>query len=496
MKKYVMVIDEGTSSTRCLIFDRQFNIVSQSSEEINTFGTANEVEQDGNEIFEKSVEVCKKAMALAGIQPEEILCMGITNQRSTCLPWDRSTGEPLCKAINWADARTQGIVQQIIKDGWMDKIVKVMMWPQSAPLLSLCWLIKNNELIKEKFKSNELMFGSIDTWMVYKLTGGKKYITSFSNLSMFSGFNFVEMKWHKEYLKYLGIPISILPDIVDDSGEIGVVDKKIFGAEIPISGVIADQQSGSFAHRAIEAGMVKCTIGTGAFVDISVGDKFLPAPNGLFSIATCKIKDKSIFQIEGIVLSAGTVMKWMRDNLNLIDNYEEIQMLTVSVKDAGGVFFVPSLTGLGTPYWDFDVFGTMIGFSRSTQKAHIIRAALEGIVFRIRDTYETVTKKCGMDINLINVDGGLCKADSFCQMIADFTGVKTKRPKLTEITALGAAEAAGLGMGFWNEDDIDRVINNCDEFIPKQQAKKNADSLYEDWKEVVEMSRDWYKKTK
>lgn len=492
-KKYVMVVDEGTSSTRCLIFDWKFNVVAKSSRELNIFMDSDLVEQDGEEIFKKSVEVCKEAMINAGIRSEEILCMGITNQRSTSMTWDKSSGKPLCRAITWMDSRTDKIIKQIKKDGWMDKILKVMMVPQNAPLLDLCWLIRNVELIKEKVKRNEVMFGGMDSWLIFKFTGGKKYLTSFSNVSMYGGFNFLEMKWYEEYLDYLGIPLYILPDVVDDSGIMGFVDKDIFGCEIPISGAIADQQSASFAHRIIGKGMVKCTFGTGGFVDINVGDKFLQAPEGLFSIATYKIKDYKAFQIEGVIVSAGSVMKWMRDSLGLLDNFKEIKTFADSVNDSNGVFFIPSLTGLGAPYWEANANGTMIGFSQATKKAHIIRAALEGIIFRVREICETVVKKYDMGINIINVDGGLCKDDFFCQMVADITGAKIKRPKLIEITGLGAAELAGLAMGIWDKNDIDKAISDYTEFIPQAPLKKKMDNSYKRWKEVLEMSRGWYK---
>jgi len=487
LKEYILVIDEGTTSTRALIFDKDFRIISQDSMELNIFASGQTyLEQDANEIFQKTVDVCSNAIDKAGILPEEILCMGITNQRGTSIAWDKITGEPLCRAINWADARTEDVFRQISNDGWLEKISNSMVCPVcGVPMINLYWLINNNETVKKKYEKNEIMFGTVDTWLIYKFTGGSKYITSYSNVSMYNGFDLVNRKWHEEYLNYLGIDASILPEVVDDCGELGYTIKELFGAEILIAGDMADQQSATFAHRVVEKGMMKCTCGTGAFVDICVGGRFVPAPRGLFPIATYIAGDKSVFQIEGCVKSAGSVLTWIRDDLKLIGSYAEIEPMALSVPDSNGVFFIPALSGLGAPYWNAEITGTFTGLSRSTRKAHMVRAALEGIAFRIKEICEMMKNSCGIDTSIIRIDGGLSKSDFFCQTIADFLNVRVERNKLIEVTALGAAEISGIYTRLWNEDEINSRVNDCDVFIPDTAAREKIDNLYGYWNRLI-----------
>lgn len=491
--KYVLVLDEGTSSTRAIIFDDQFRVVSRSSQELQVFTRDHKVEQDGEEILQKSIDVCRDAIRKSGVDRSRIECMGITNQRTTCLPWDRKTGKPLYRAINWADSRTGDIFEKIRKDGWLDKLSSMMMINQCVPLLNLYWLLHNVEAVWEKAAANELMFGSMDTWLIYHLTKTNRYVLSYSNLSMFTGFDFIRKKWNREYLGYLGISEELLPEIVDDCGVIGETDEKFFDISIPIASDIADQQSATFAHRVLDKGMVKCTCGTGAFIDINVGNTFLPAPEGMFSISTCKLREKYYYQIEGVVIAAGGVIRWLRDGLNLIDDFGEINHLVHSVDDAGDLYFIPTLNGLGSPYWDFNTLGTLVGISTSTRRGHIVRAAFEGIIFRIREICDIVVRECGIDIEEISIDGGVSRDDFMCQLLADYSHIRIKRPNLVEITSLGAAEMAGLAVGMWDESQFDNVIRDYTIFYPDKKEIGKIEEKYFHWKEILDLSRKIYK---
>lgn len=467
------------------MFDHGFNIVSQASMELDlAFPAENAVEQDPCGIFDKSLAVCKSALSKAGIGAEEIACMGIANQRGTSVAWDRATGEPLRPAISWQDARSAGLYAQIARDGWIEKMRPRSILPEgNVSLLNLHWMLENEPEVRARYQSGELLFGTVDSWLLYRLTGGKSYSISCSNASMVSGYDFLEDRWHEGYLDYFGISPSALPPVTSDSGELGVTQADIFGAPIPIYSAVADQQAASFSHRVLTKGMMKCTCGTGAFVSLCVGGQFLPAPAGMFPIATCAAGQARAFQAEGCIKTAGSALKWLRE-VGVIRGFSDIEPLAASVKDAGGVLFLPALAGLGAPSWDAGASGVLSGLRLSTNKAHIVYAALQGIAFRMRQISEIMQEAFCEDTRLIRVDGGLCSSDVLCGIIADTLGATVERPKIIEATALGAAEMAGLQAGFWTAQDIERPVLDKDVFEPREAAERAATATYEEWKSL------------
>lgn len=493
MKRYILVIDAGTTSVRALVFDHDFHVAAIASSEIRTIvKSVSIIEQDAAEIFDKCVFVCREALKNGNIDISEVACLAITNQRATSLPWDKETGMPLRNAINWADCRAEYIVDRIIKDGWMERVEDVMMRPNYMfANLHFAWFIENDALIRSKMAANELCYGTLDSYLIYRLTKGKRYITTYSNVSAYTGFNLKELHWQEDYLAYLGIPVSVLPTVSDDTGDLGCADACFLGAELPIAAVYADQQAGSYAHRAVSKGMLKCTIGTGAFCDLCVGEEFIPAPVGLLPHVTYKIGNDISFQIEGYVTSAGSTVQWLRDNLKMIDSYDDIKPLVDSVSDSGGVFFIPALAGLGAPDWEADATGLFIGLSRDSKKGHLMRAVLDGIACRIRDIRDRMTLSCDCRVNIILVDGGVTKSDYLCQTIADLLQVRVERAKLTETTSLGAAEIAGVNIGFWTVDDVDRAAGARDVFEPCITTE-DADAFYTKWLRAKEHCRHWY----
>lgn len=492
MKQYILVLDAGTTSVRALIFDRGFRVISSAFAEVNTFArSAVIIEQDGNEIFEKSLAVCRQALQKGGIAVDELVCLSITNQRATSLPWDKQTGAPLRPAINWADYRAKPIVDRLIADGWMERVEDVMIRPNYMfANLHFAWFLENDDLIRRKLSADELCYGTLDSYLVYRLTGGKRYITTYTNVSAYTGFNLRELRWQEDFLAYLGIPVSALPAVVDDAGGLGDVDSEFFGQPLPIGAVYADQQAGRFAHGATRKGTLKCTIGTGAFCDLCVGESYMPAPPGLLPYVTYKLGDNIRFQIEGYVASAGSAVQWLRDGLGLIGDYGEIKALVDSVPDSGGLYFVPALAGLGAPDWEADATGVFIGLSLGTKKGHIMRAVLEGIACRIRDICDRMTRTCGVEVKAVLVDGGVARSDYFCQTIASLLKIRVERPLLSEATSLGAAELAGLSLGFWSEEEVAAAGRDRDVFNPVSSAAE-ADAHYEVWRRAKERSRHW-----
>lgn len=482
-KEYILAIDEGTTSTKAFVFDSEFRVIAKSSFELCIFAEQESfVLQDAEEIYSKSVEACKNALAEGGISPEEISCIGITNQRGSCVCWDKVSGAPIEKCITWQDTRTEQLSKEIREDGWAQKVAERMAAPEgSLAVLTLSWLLKNDGDIKKKYENDELMFGTLDTWLIYRLTGGKQYLTSSSNTSMFHGYDNKRFCWDKEYLGYLGIDQEKLPEVVDDMGVLGQTDSNIFGCAIPITSTFADQQAASFAHGTLTPGMVKCTCGTGAFVDMCVGDSFIKAPPGLFPIVTYTRGDERCFQLEGTIKTAGATLKWLRDDIGLIDSYDGIDYLLKDISSASGVFFLPALTGLGAPYWNQSVVGSFMGLHRATTKAHMVWAVLEGVAFRIKEICDLMQKTTEHSITSMRIDGGMSASDCFCQIVADVVGVKVERPPIYEATALGAAIAAGSVVGVNAAGKRTQWEKESAIFLPDIKKREEMSQRFEKW---------------
>ncbi|WP_373483388.1 FGGY family carbohydrate kinase [Acetobacterium sp.] len=493
MEKYVLVIDEGTTGTRALIFNKNLQIVAQSYEEFTQYTPSEDkVEHDAIEIYEKSVAMCKKAISEAMISPEEIACIGITNQRATCLVWDKETGEPLYNAIVWQDTRTAVFCQELNAGEWGEKARKTTGWTL-APVYSsmmLNWYINNVPIIKEKIAAGEALFGTIDTWLIWKLTGGKKHAVSYSNASVMGSLDLRTGEWYEEFLTYLGIDAKIFPEIITDSGDYGVAQKNILGAEIPITGVIADQHAALFAQGCRTAGTGKITNGTGSFLDINVGTECVISDQGLNTVIAWKLGDVMTYALEGYESVTGSAVQWLRDGLEVIAESSETETLARSVDDTNGVYFVPALAGLSAPYHDPFARGTIFGITRGTKKAHLVRATLEGIAFRLKDIMDVVANEAGIKMKAIRIDGGASKNNLLAQMMADMMDVQVDRPFSVEATSLGAAEMAGLYVGIWKEEDFDAALTIEASFTP-EIAEEKRNKAYAGWQEAIKRSMNW-----
>lgn len=495
MKNYVLVIDEGTTGTRALIFDKEFNIVSQCYEEFTQYTPSEDkVEHDAMEIYAKSVGVCREAIEKAKIASSDIAAIGITNQRATCLVWDKNTGVPLYNAIVWQDNRTAALCQEINDSEWGEKARKATGWTV-APVYSslmLHWYLENVPEIKEKIESGEALFGTIDTWLIWKLTGGKSHVVSYSNASVMGSLDLSTGEWYTEFLDYLGISTDIYPEIVNDSGNYGTTDPDIFGAEIPICGAIADQHAALYAQGCRSKGTCKITNGTGSFLDINIGDECVVSDQGLNTVIAWKIGDEINYALEGFEAVTGSAVQWLRDGLQVIGKSSESEPLARSVEDSNGVYFVPALAGLSAPYHDPYARGTIFGISRGTTKAHIVRATLEGVAYRLKDILDVVEKESGVKMTDIRIDGGASMNDLLAQLMADMLDARVDRPLSVEATSLGAAEMAGLAAGLWTEADFDKSLEIDKSFEPAITAEKREE-LYAGWREAIERSVGWRK---
>ena len=495
MKNYVLVIDEGTTGTRALIFDKEFNIVSQCYEEFTQYTPSEDkVEHDAMEIYAKSVGVCREAIEKAKIASSDIAAIGITNQRATCLVWDKNTGVPLYNAIVWQDNRTAALCQEINDSEWGEKARKATGWTV-APVYSslmLHWYLENVPEIKEKIESGEALFGTIDTWLIWKLTGGKSHVVSYSNASVMGSLDLSTGEWYTEFLDYLGISTDIYPEIVNDSGNYGTTDPDIFGAEIPICGAIADQHAALYAQGCRSKGTCKITNGTGSFLDINIGDECVVSDQGLNTVIAWKIGDEINYALEGFEAVTGSAVQWLRDGLQVIGKSSESEPLARSVEDSNGVYFVPALAGLSAPYHDPYARGTIFGISRGTTKAHIVRATLEGVAYRLKDILDVVEKESGVKMTDIRIDGGASMNDLLAQLMADMLDARVDRPLSVEATSLGAAEMAGLAAGLWTEADFDKSLEIDKSFEPAI-TPEIREELYAGWREAIERSVGWRK---
>lgn len=495
MKNYVLVIDEGTTGTRALIFDKEFNIVSQCYEEFTQYTPSEDkVEHDAMEIYAKSVGVCREAIEKAKIASSDIAAIGITNQRATCLVWDKNTGVPLYNAIVWQDNRTAALCQEINDSEWGEKARKATGWTV-APVYSslmLHWYLENVPEIKEKIESGEALFGTIDTWLIWKLTGGKSHVVSYSNASVMGSLDLSTGEWYTEFLDYLGISTDIYPEIVNDSGNYGTTDPDIFGAEIPICGAIADQHAALYAQGCRSKGTCKITNGTGSFLDINIGDECVVSDQGLNTVIAWKIGDEINYALEGFEAVTGSAVQWLRDGLQVIGKSSESEPLARSVEDSNGVYFVPALAGLSAPYHDPYARGTIFGISRGATKAHIVRATLEGVAYRLKDILDVVEKESGVKMTDIRIDGGASMNDLLAQLMADMLDARVDRPLSVEATSLGAAEMAGLAAGLWTEADFDKSLEIDKSFEPAITPEKREE-LYAGWREAIERSVGWRK---
>lgn len=458
MKKYILALDQGTTSSRAIVFDHDGKICSVAQKEFTQyFPKPGWVEHNPNEIWSSQASVIAESISAIDINGLDIAGIGITNQRETTIVWDVDTEEPIYNAIVWQDRRTADYCDKLKAEGLIDTIREKTGLIIDAYFsgTKIKWILDNVPGARQRAEQGKLRFGNVDSWLVWRLTRGEVHVTDVTNASRTMLFNINTLKWDADLLKLLDIPVSMLPEVKSSSEVYGHTKTTFFAHEVPISGIAGDQQAALFGQMCIEPGAIKNTYGTGCFVMLNTGEKPVKSENNLLTTIAWKIGDKINYALEGSIYVGGSVVQWLRDGLCCIKSSSEIEELAASVPDSGGVFFVPALTGLAAPYWDQHARGTIIGITRGTTTAHIARAALDGIAFQTYDIARAMAKDMGAPLTELKVDGGASRNNLLMQYQANLLGIKVVRPKITETTALGAAYLAGLAVGFWK--DLDEI---------------------------------------
>lgn len=488
MKKYIVALDQGTTSSRTIVFDHDGNIVSVAQKEFKQiFPQPGWVEHNPREIWSSQASTIIEAMVQDNISTEDVAALGITNQRETTIVWDAETGEPVYNAIVWQDGRTAAFCSEsdlLQQEQKIREKTGLILNPYFSAS-KIRWILDHVEGAREKAEAGKLRFGTVDTWLVWNLTKGRKHVTDVSNASRTLLYNIHTLDWDDELLALFDIPRSMMPEVHASSEVYGYTDTSIVRQQIPIAGIAGDQQAALFGQMCTEAGSVKNTYGTGCFLLMNTGDKAIYSQNRLLTTIAWKIGDKVTYALEGSIFVGGSVVQWLRDGLGIIKKSRDIEALALSVEDNGGVYFVPALTGLGAPYWDPNAKGTITGLTRGTTLGHIARATDEGIAFQTMDIVNAMRKDAGIDLGDLKVDGGASRDNYLLQVQADVLGTKVVRPTIVETTAKGAAYLAGLAVGFWQDIDeikrqwaIDRVFEPTTDQEHVQQMKDGwADAI-------------------
>lgn len=488
-EKYIMALDQGTTSSRCIIFNRNGEMVSMSQKEFaQIYPEAGWVEHDAMEIWGTQVGVAGEALAKAGINAGDIEGIGITNQRETTVVWNKNTGLPIHNAIVWQCRRTAEYCDEL-KDKGFDKIVREKTGLVIDAYFSgtkIKWILDNVEGAREQAERGELLFGNIDTWLIWNLTKGKVHVTDYTNASRTMLFNIHKLCWDEELLEEFKIPKNMLPGVKPSSFIYGETDERIFGAPVPIAGDAGDQQAALFGQLCTEKGMAKNTYGTGCFLLMNTGEKAVESKNGLITTMAASYEGRIEYALEGSVFIGGAVIQWLRDELRMIKTSAESERYATAVEDSNGVYLVPAFVGLGAPYWDAYARGTIVGLTRGTKKEHIIRAALESMAYQTHDVLRAMEEDSGIVLQVLNVDGGACSNNFLMQFQADILNTSVKRPEVIETTALGAAYLAGLAVGYWNStEDIISNSKNSRIFTPNMECE-GRENLLQGWYKAIE----------
>lgn len=493
--KYILTLDQGTTSCRAILFNHESEVIGVAQKEFTQFyPKPGWVEHDAEEIWSTQYGVMAELLARTGVSPEEIAGIGITNQRETTVVWDKSTGIPIHPAIVWQCRRTTEIVEELKAKGWEETIRSKTGLVLDAYFsgTKVKWLLDTVEGAREKAERGELLFGTIDTWLVWKLTNGKVHVTDYSNASRTLIYNIHELEWCEEILTELGIPRSMLPEVKPSSCVYGQAEIGLFGmTSIPISGIAGDQQAALFGQMCFEPGMAKNTYGTGCFMLMNTGEHAVNSKNGLLTTIAWGLNEKVEYALEGSVFIAGAAIQWLRDGLKLIDSAQDSEYFARKVEESDGVYVVPAFTGLGAPYWNMRARGAIFGLTRGTNKSHLIRATLEALAYQTKDVLGSMEADSGISLKSLRVDGGAVANNLLMQFQADILGTRVDRPEIVETTALGAAYLAGLAVGFWTskEELASRwLLDRC--FEPEMEEEKRA-KLYKGWLKAVERSKDW-----
>jgi len=492
MSKYIGAIDQGTTSTRFIIFDHGGNIVAADQKEHQQiYPKPGWVEHSPLEVWERTQEVIQGALAKSGIHATEIAAIGVTNQRETTVVWDKSTGVPVYNAIVWQDTRTDALISKFAKQGGQNRFRRKTGLPLatyfSGPKIK--WMLDNIKGLKERAKRGELLFGNMDTWIIWNLTG--KHVTDVTNASRTMLMNLKTLDWDAEILKAMGIPRGMLPAIRSSSEVYGVVRSGAL-RDIPVAGDLGDQQAALFGQTCFKAGEAKNTYGTGCFMLMNTGERPVQSKAGLLTTLGYKIGDqKPVYALEGSIAITGALIQWLRDNLGMIEKSADVETLAKSVEDNGGIYFVPAFSGLYAPYWKSDARGAIVGMTRYVNKGHIARSALEATAYQTREVLDAMEKDSGVKLRALKVDGGMVFNELLMQFQSDILNVPVVRPKVAETTALGAAYAAGLAVGFWRDaEELKKNWGRDKEWSPQMAAKRRA-GLYSGWKKAVTRTFEW-----
>lgn len=492
-KKYIISLDAGTTSSRAIAFDRDLNIIGISQREFRQiYPRPGWVEHDPTEIWETQYAVLKKVIENNNISPSKIAALGITNQRETTIIWDRKSGKPVANAIVWQDRRTAGYCESLKQDGYSDTIRQKTGLVIDAYFsgTKIKWILDNVKGIRERAENGELAFGTVETWLVWKLTAGMLHITDVSNASRTMLFNIRTLEWDRELLELIDIPEALLPEVVDSSAVYGNVHPNVLDGDIPVAGMAGDQQASLFGQLCYEPGMVKNTYGTGCFVMMNTGSEPDLSSEKLLSTIAWKIGEDIQYAVEGSIFIGGSLVQWLRDKLKIVDTSSGIEKLAKQVEDNGGIVIVPAFAGLGAPHWDQFARGTIFGITGATTDAHIARAALEAIALQVKDVISEMISSTGIEIKQLHVDGGASVDNLLMQMQADLLGCEVMRPKITETTALGASLLAGLSVGFWNDyDDIKKRWKAEKTFMPDKSVDNSE--LLKYWSKALERTKGW-----
>ncbi|WP_243029769.1 glycerol kinase GlpK [Thermus altitudinis] len=490
--KYLLALDQGTSSSRALLFTLQGEPVAMARREFRQlYPRPGWVEHDPLEIWESQLQAAQEVLARAGVEAQEVVALGLTNQRETTLVFERGTGRPLHNAIVWQDRRTAPWCQTLKAQGW-EPLFRERTGLLLDPYFSgtkLAWLLENVPGLREKAEKGEALFGTVDTWLLYRLTGGKVHATDPSNASRTLLFNLHTLSWDQELLDVLGIPRAMLPEVRPSAGDFGETLPGLLGEALPIRGVLGDQQAALFGQAALGAGEGKCTYGTGAFLLLHTGERPVLSKKGLLATVAWSLGDRASYALEGSVFMAGAVVGWLKD-LGLVQESAQVEALAREVADTGGVYLVPAFTGLGAPYWDPYARGAILGLTRGTGKAHLARAALEGVAFQVADVVRAMEEEAGLLLKELRVDGGMAQNPLFLEIQADLLGVPVLRPKVTETTALGAALMAGVGAGALGLEEVKGAWTLEARFDPRMPEEKRK-ALHGGWRRAVERALGW-----
>jgi glycerol kinase len=492
--KFILSLDQGTTSSRAIVFNKKGEMVSSAQKEFTQiFPQPGWVEHDANEIWSTQAGVAAEAIVRAGVNGKSIAGIGITNQRETTVVWDRETSQPIYNAIVWQDRRTSKYCDELRANGHADMIQDKtgLIIDSYFSGTKVKWILDNVEGAREKAEAGKLAFGTIDSWLIWKLTQGEVHVTDVSNASRTLLYNIKTLEWDTEMLELLNIPMSMLPEVKSSSEVYGHTVTTLFAHEVPISGIAGDQQAATFGQMCIKPGSVKNTYGTGCFMLCNTGNKPVKSKNNLLTTIGWQINGETTYCLEGSIFMGGAIVQWLRDGLGIIKSSADVETLATSVEDNGGVFMVPALTGLGAPHWDQYARGTIVGLTRGSTAAHIARAALEGIVFQVMDVLKAMEADAGIEIRELRVDGGAAINDLLMQFQSDMLDAPVYRPKTLETTALGAAYLAGLAVGYW--DGVEDIQSQwaIDRKFEPEMPKEESQRLIIGWDKALGRSKNW-----